>query len=141
MSTTRSPRSPRWDLLGHYQVRINDELFINRWRFLQNPLFAVLLTRIHGKDTERDPHNHSRPFVTIALTGAYAERVWPNPRNREHSYLRKHYRFVPVLVRQNEAHQIVHIVGKLRTLVLAGRHHGTFYFWTLQGPVDMRDYH
>jgi len=43
-------------------------------------------------------------------------------------------------VRQHEAHQIISIRGRLRTAVLAGRHHGTFYFWTPAGPVDWKQY-
>jgi hypothetical protein len=140
VSTIRSPRSPRWDFLGRYKVHVNDELFIDRWRLLQNPLFAILLTRIYKEDTARDPHNHSRPFITIALTGAYIERVWPDPRNPDISYLRQHPQFLPVLVHQTDAHEIIHIRRKLRTLVFAGRHHGTFYFWTKDGPVDWKEY-
>ena len=66
---TRSLRSPRWDFLGRYQVRVDGQLFIDRLRIIQCPWFAVLLTRIHHDDLDRDPHKHPGPDQYL-----YAER-------------------------------------------------------------------
>lgn len=140
MTTARSPRSQRWDLLGHYQVHVGGALFLNRLRIVQCPLFAVLATRIHGPDNDRDPHNHSRSIISIALTGGYTEQVWDTRATAVASRIRRHRRWVPYVLHQHEAHAITTISGPLRTLVLAGRHHGTFHFWTPAGPVDYRDY-
>jgi hypothetical protein len=138
--TTRSPRSQRWDLLGRYQVHVGGMPFLDRLRIVQCPLFALLATRIHGPDNDRDPHNHSRSIISIALTGGYTERVWDTRDMAARPRTRYHYRWVPYLLRQHEAHTITMISEPLRTLVLAGRHHGTFHFWTPAGPVDYRDY-
>jgi hypothetical protein len=151
--TERSPRSPRWDFLGRYQVRVDGELFLDRLRLVQTPLFAILLTRIYRDDAERDPHNHSRAFCTLILSGSYAERVWPRPEGlalpRSDSWAsdvlhqgheRHHGRFSLMRLPQGWAHSITRIDGPLRTLVIAGRHRGTWHFWTADGPVDWKDY-
>jgi hypothetical protein len=100
----------------------------------------VLLTRIAEADEDRDPHNHSRPFLTFILSGSYRERVWPGPRDVQCWRKRSHRRFSVMVMPQTWAHQITEISGQPLTLVLAGRHHGTWSFWTAEGPVDWRDY-
>jgi hypothetical protein len=143
--TERSPKSPRWDFMGRYQVRVGGELFLDRLRVIQCPWFAVLLTRICHDDNDRDPHNHSRPFATFILSGGYAERVYPMPDHMGRggagpSEVREHPRFSLRIMPQRWAHQITRIDGPLRTLVIAGRHHGTWHFWTKDGPVDWKEY-
>lgn len=139
-STRRSDRSPRWDLMGRYQVHVGGDLFIDRLRVVQCPLFAVLLTRIHGPDTGRDPHTHSRPFATFILSGSYTERVWPSPGRGLAATGRRHPRFSLRFMPATWAHQITEVNGPLRTLVIAGRHRGTWHFRTPDGPVDWKDY-
>jgi len=152
--TERSPRSSRWDFLGRYQVRVGGDLFLDRLRVIQTPLFAVLLTRIYVPDEGRDPHNHSRPFATSILSGGYAERVWPRPESRcgplrdtwasrvmHDGQAREHRRFSLMVLPQSWAHLITRVDGPLRTLVLAGRHHREpWSFWTEDGPVDWHRY-
>ena len=113
---------------------------LDRLRVVQCPWFAVLLTRICGADQARDPHNHSRPFLTLILSGSYIERVWADPRDLQRSRMRGHSRLSLMYMPQTWAHRITEISGRPLTLVLAGRHHGTWSFWTTQGPVDWRDY-
>jgi hypothetical protein len=136
---TRSARSPRWDFLGRYQVHVDGHLFIDRLRIIQCPWFAVLLTRIHQADTDRDPHNHSRAFWTFILSGSYTERMC-RTRAPDVTWTRRHRRFSVKSMPVTQAHEITEIQGPLRTLVFAGRHHGTFCFWTPAGPADWRDY-
>ena len=138
--TERSPRSPRWDFLGRYQVRVGGEVFLDRLRVVQTPWFAVLLTRIYAGDVDRDPHNHSRAFATFILSGGYTEIVWPRPGLRGAGRVRRHGRFSLRYLPQAWAHSITVIDGPLRTLLIAGRHHGTWHFWTPAGPVDWKDY-
>jgi len=126
--------------MGRYQVRVGGELFLDRLRVVQVPWFAVLLTRIYADDLDRDPHNHSRAFVTFIVSGGYAERVWNTSRVTGEGHVREHRRFSLRFLPQSWAHQITRVDGPLRTFVIAGRHHGTFHFWTAQGPVDWRDY-
>lgn len=139
-ATSRSDRSPRWDFWGRYQVHVDGELFLGRLRVIQCPWFAVLLTRIHGPDTGRDPHSHSRPFATFTLSGSYTERVWRDPAGLSSSRERRHPRFSLRFMPSAWAHEITGVRGPLRTLVIAGRHRGTWFFWTPDGPVDWKDY-
>lgn len=138
--TRRTPHSPRWDFFRKYQVEVDDELFISRWR-VQCPWFAVLASRIYHPDNDRDPHNHSRSFITICLTGNYLEYIF-DPGNPAAGpvRIRHHRRLHPYYVSHRHAHKIVALNGTVRTLVLAGRHHGTFWFCTPGGPVDWKDY-
>ncbi len=139
-ATQRARRSPRWDFMGRYQVRVGGELFIDRLRVIQCPWFAVLVSRIHGPDTGRDPHNHSRAFATFILSGSYTERVWASPADLAPWREREHPRWSLKVMRRSWAHEITSVRGPLRTLVIAGRHHGTWHFWTADGPVDWREY-
>ena len=140
-TTERSPRSPRWDLMGRYQVYVGGELFLDRLRLIQTPLFAVLVTRIHRADDGRDPHNHSRAFATFILSGGYAEQVWSRPGLRGYGRGRVHRRFSLMVLPQSWAHLVTRVDGPLRTLVFAGRHHREpWSFWTAGGPVDWREY-
>ena len=141
MTTYRSPRSPRWDLLGHYCVWVGNDLLLSRWRFLQTPLSAILLTRIYSRDTDRDPHNHSRSFITICLTGSYDECLHDADDLSQQEHEHRHHRWlVPYYVSHKQPHHISQTYGSVRTLVLAGRHHGTFWFFTTEGRVDWKDY-
>jgi hypothetical protein len=139
-ATVRSQRSPRWDLLGRYRVEVDSRLMLDRLRIVQCPWFALLLTRIREADKVRDPHNHSRPFLTLILQGSYTERVWADTRDMRRSRVRGHRRFSMMFMPQASAHQIIQTTGRPLTLVLAGRHHDTWSFWTAQGPVDWRGY-
>jgi len=140
-ATERSRRSARWDLMGRYQVRVGGELFLDRLRLIQTPLFAILITRIHLPDADRDPHNHSRAFATFILSGGYSEQVWPHPQRPGSSKVRLHKRFSLMRLPQSWAHRIVSVDGPLRTLVFAGRHHREpWSFWTVDGPVDWGEY-
>ena len=135
----RSPKSPRWDLLGRYKVWVGGRLLLSRLRVVQCPLFAVLLTRIHSRDTDRDPHNHSRSFITICLTGSYDECLH-DPGDLDHHQHRHHFQLIPYYVSHRQPHHISHLYGSVRTLVLAGRWHGPFWFFTRDGRVDYREY-
>ena len=156
-STSRTPRSPRWDLLHRYQVHVDGKLHLDRLRVAQTPWFAILLTRILEPDPGRDPHNHSRRIIwTWILRGGYTERVWPRPeaiaRYRDaadaswaadilsNGQERKHRRFSLMGLPQSWAHRITDVRPGTVTLVLAGRHHRTWSFWTADGPVDWKDY-
>jgi hypothetical protein len=91
--------------------------------------------------------------VTCILSGSYAERVFPRPWGlatpRDDSWAsgvlhdgakRRHPRFSLLYLPQQWAHQITAIRQPLVTLLFAGPHHGTWHFWTQDGPVDWRDY-
>ncbi len=154
ITTRRSPKSPRWDLMGRYRVEVGGELFLDRLRIVQCPLFAVLLTRIRQPDAGRDPHSHSRAFATLILSGGYTERVWPRPEGLRgperdtwashvlhQGHERRHGRFSLRCLPQSWAHRITRVDGNLRTLVIAGPHHREpWSFWTPDGPVPWQEY-
>jgi hypothetical protein len=156
-ATTRSPRSPRWDLLGRYQVRVDGRLMLDRLRLVQTPLFAILVTRILEPDPGRDPHDHSRSFMSWILRGGYTERVFPRPDARarslartdcqgwasdllRHGFEHRHRRWSAHVMPSRWAHSITHVEAGTLTLVLAGRYRGDWSFWTPDGPVLRPDY-
>jgi hypothetical protein len=55
--------------------------------------------------------------------------VWIDPKQLDKYFEREHSRMHLVRVRRTEAHQIIEVRGKLRTLVFAGRFCGPFYFY------------
>ena len=124
-TTERSSRSPLWGFLGRHWVRVGGKPF---------------LTRIHGPDEGRDPHDHSRWFASLILTGAYDETVWTDPSDLSLTRRRVHWAGSVHVMRTEHAHLITEVRGSLRTLVVAGRHRGGWSFWTPGGKVDWRDY-
>ena len=135
MSTKRSAKSLKWNA-GHSTVDVDDKRFISRWGFAV-PWFSVLVSRIYAPDTGRDPHDHSRPFVSIALRGGYTEQVHTG---RGWSVRRVHKRWRPYYLPRRHAHQITAVEGELVTLVFAGRWLRSFRFWTKDGPVPHEEY-
>ena len=131
-----------------YRVDVDGKPHLRRLRVAQTPLFAVLLTRILEPDPGRDPHNHSRRIIwTWILRGGYTERVYPAPelltgdvRGFVHGNERIHHRWSLMGLPQSWAHRITSVRPGTLTLVLAGRHRGTWHFFTADGPIDWKDY-
>lgn len=139
VSTVRSSKSHRWDLMGKYYVEVNGKVFLNRLRVILTPWFGVYFTRIYGPDLDRSPHNHSRWFATFILSGSYVEERWVIPEMTSLG-TRCHRRFSIKVMRRDQAHNITKMNSAVRTLVLCGPHYDSFKFWTPEGPVDWRDY-
>ena len=138
--TERSSRSPRWGFLGRHWVRVGGRPFLDRRQVIQVPWFSLLLTRIHGPDEGRDPHDHSRWFASLILSGGYDETVWTDPSDLSRTRSRSHWKWSVHVMRAGHAHLITAVRPPLRTLVIAGRHRGTWSFWTPAGKVDWREY-
>jgi hypothetical protein len=132
VNVERTEHSQYWDLMRWYHVHVNGEPFLRRFRWIQTPLFAVYTTRIFRDDLDRPPHTHSRAFITIVLTGGYAELV-------NGTTAREHRRFRPRYIGHRDAHQITRVDGELRTLLLAGWRYRTWVYDTPGGKVDWRD--
>ena len=141
--------SPQWAFMQGYQVTKDGRPFLDRLRVVQTPWFSVLLHRIHGPDPDRDPHDHPWWFASLILSGSYDELLWDHPEDigkpaaRDAvgwARKRHHGRFSLMPVKLSQAHQITKVNGVLWTLVLAGRRHGSWRFWTPAGPVDWHDY-
>lgn len=130
---------PRWGVNRPYWVRVGDEPFLDRRVLFICPWAAVLLSDIHGPDTGRDPHDHSRPFISWVLSGGYAELVYDDPSGLS-ARARFHRRWSVHRMPVGKAHSITEVTGPLRTLVIAGRSRGTWSFWTRDGKVDWKLY-
>lgn len=131
---------PAWAVWRDYWVRVGDGPFLDRKVLMICPWFGVFITRIHKPDISRHPHDHSRPFISLILTGGYSERVWDNPADLSSSTHRIHGSWSLHKMPVSKAHKIVAIKGTLRTLVVAGRSRGTWAFWTQDGKVDWKEY-
>jgi hypothetical protein len=138
-ATSRSPCSLRWGFGGRHRVWVDGELHLIRRR-VQCPIFALLATRIYTPDSGRAPHNHSRWFATLILSGGYWESVWDDPADLSACRERHHGRFSVMVLRRDQAHRITRVEGKLRTFVVAGPWRADFEFWTDGGPVPRARY-
>jgi hypothetical protein len=138
--TERSARSSRWGLMAPDRRRVDGQPFITRRQVIQTPLFSVLFSRIHGPDGRGDPHDHSRWFASLILSGGYTETVFTDPSDLSRTRARRHRAGSVHVMRAEHAHLITSVRGPLRTLVIAGRHRGTWSFWTAAGKVDWREY-
>lgn len=145
MASRRTERKnggmPSWGVNRAYWVRVGDEPFLDRRVLAICPWFAVLLSDIYGPDTGRDPHDHSRGFASLILSGSYAEDVYSDPRDLGRVTSRRHRRWSLHRMPASRAHSITSVPGgRVRTLVIAGRSRGTWSFWTSQGKVDWKAY-
>jgi len=123
---------------GRYTSVVNGKLLLSRWR-LTWPWAGIMINRIHSPDTERDPHSHTRWFVTVCLRGWYTERVFTDPDNLTAWYWRIHQPWLPYFMPVKYAHTITHTHGKLTTLMITGRWRRPIQFWTKDGPVASED--
>jgi hypothetical protein len=113
--------------------------YLSRLRVVQTPWFSVLLHRIHAPDLDRDPHDHPWAFASFILSGGYTEVIYSEPGSRD-ARIREHRRWSLHAMPLHLAHKITGIDGVLWTLVIAGRRHPSWRFWTENGPVDWKDY-
>jgi hypothetical protein len=127
-----------WGVNRDYWVRVGDELFLDRKILVICPWFGVFLTEIRKPDAgDRPPHDHSRSFISLILSGGYMELVYSDPAVMS-VRARFHRRWSVHVMPRRKAHVITEISGRLRTLVVAGRSRGSGSFWTPQGKVDWK---
>jgi hypothetical protein len=123
-----------------YWVRVGGKPFLDRRIWFICPLGGIFLTRIHAPDEGRDPHDHSRTFTSLILSGGYREDVYTDPDDLSRKVSRQHGLFSLHVMRREYAHQITSIREPLRTLVIAGRWRGISSFWTASGKISWKDY-
>jgi hypothetical protein len=133
-------KSPRWALFQPFRVSKHGEPFLFRLRLLQTPWFSVLIHHIQQNDLDRAPHDHPWPFASLILRGSYRELLWEDPARFDYPRTRIRRRFSLRAVKLSQAHQITELHGEVWTLVVTGRHQGTWRFWTPVGPIDWREY-
>jgi len=139
-SGSRVKKSPRWALFQPFRVDKGGEPFLFRMRVQQTPWFSLLIHHIQQDDLDRAPHDHPWPFASLILRGGYREKVWDDPTRFDESRIRTRKPGSIRAIKLRQAHQITALHGDVWTLALAGRHHGTWRFWTREGPVDWREY-
>jgi hypothetical protein len=131
---------PKWGINRDYWVGVGDEPFLDRKVLIICPWFGVFLTDIHKPDTGRHPHDHSRPFISLILSGGYVEVVHDNPEKPGEFTRKFHTRYSTHRMRMTEAHNITIVDKNTRTLVFAGKSRGTWSFWTPDGLVDWKEH-
>lgn len=128
------------------------KVYLRRWYLMRFPkLFSIRLHHILLPDTDRDPHDHPWPFVSIILRGGYDE-VW-SPEADEFRRVFKHLwtwsaAQRPKRVRRishhrsTDLHQITrfHRPGGAWTLFITGPERRVWGFQTSDGWMDYKRY-
>jgi hypothetical protein len=114
-------------------------VYLRRLRVVQTPWFSVLVHWINEPDAGRHPHDHPWPFCSFVLRGFYHEEVWPST-NAFYKYRipplqHFHQRWSIHKMGLDAAHRIVLVSPRLMTLVLTGKRHYKFSFWTPDGQI------
>lgn len=139
-SAGRVKKNVRWAFLQKFRVEKAGEPFLFRLRVLQTPWFSVLIHHIQQDDLDRAPHDHPWPFASLILRGGYHELIWDEPSQLSESRSRTRKPGSFARIKLDQAHQITELRGDVWTLAFTGRHHGTWRFWTKEGPIDWRNY-
>lgn len=133
------PRSPRWAFMRRLSIpsKIHPgEVYLDRLRVIETPLFGVYVHWIHEPDSDRDPHDHPWTFWSIILRGEYTERVWDRPHLGTAEYKGYRRRWLQGTIHkmtQEKAHQIEEASSGLVTLIIRGRRKRTWGFWDSAG--------
>lgn len=135
-------RAREWKVMRHRHFGRVGDPYLDRTILIGTPWFGVYLHHIWREDRDDFPHDHPWPFVGIVLTGGYVEDVYADPGRHRLSQVREviRRRWSVRRVPRGEAHRITSIRPGTRTLVLRGRHHGEWGFWTTAGWVLWSDY-
>lgn len=147
MTKRTSQVSPRWALWRWFEIpdRNNPEVvYLKRLRIIQTPWFAVYLHWIYLPDSDRDPHDHPWKFWSFILQGGYREFLWTSRYDREDNLLYHEvndwdqYSLHKMPIRY--AHQIVSVEPGTVTLIITGKRHRIWGFWTPEGWVPYNKY-
>lgn len=135
----------RWAFLRWADIpdaRDPQETYLRRLRVVQTPWFAIYVHWIYQADEDRDPHDHPFAFCSLILRGWYRERVWVTPGdiNRGIWRTKTWERLTAHRMPRRYAHMIVEASENLVTLIITGRNHGGWGFWTPEGKVPWQEY-
>lgn len=126
------------------------QVYLRRWYLIRfAKLFSIRLHHILLPDTDRDPHDHPWPFVSIIVRGGYNE-VWspamPDPSRRSalwHHYALTHEKVVRRIShhRSTDLHQIQRFHrGSTWSLFITGPEKRVWGFQTPDGWMTWKDY-
>jgi hypothetical protein len=128
-----------WQWMDIPSTEHPDLVYLRRLRVVQTPWFSVLVHWINEPDTGRYPHDHPWPFCSFVLRGNYHEEVWLNAKHfyRDGAKPRQltHRRWSIHKMGLDAAHRIMQVSPRLVTLVLTGKRHYKFNFWTPIGKI------
>lgn len=101
--------------------------YMYRWVLLSTPWFKFYIHRFVADDWSLDLHDHPKRFISIGLSGCYAEH---QPGNRVRLYQAPWIRSFPAA----HIHRITLLDGDCWTLVIVGRSVREWGFWH-EGPA------
>ena len=141
-STVSGKRSPNWSLLSKMVIPCkNGEQYLVRWRIIQTPLFGVFLHDLNAPDAAGDPHDHPWNFWSIILRGSYVECYYPHPEvSLDYKRYRYWKRWTIHRMTKDQAHRIVLLDRRTKTLIFTGRRSRVWGFFTPTGWVSWKTY-
>jgi hypothetical protein len=128
----------QWAWMQSFQITKGGKLYLERLRILQTPLFSIYIHRIHIPDLDEFPHDHPWWFASLVLSGGYTENIYFAQDNLANTRVRIRGRWSLRSMPRHRAHRITAIKETLWTLVLTGKHHQSWSFWTPAGPLDWK---
>jgi hypothetical protein len=133
-------RSPKWGFLEGMDIGTDGDPYLDRLRIINTPFFNLYLHHIHRADLERSGHDHPWSFLSIVLSGAYKEEVWPYKECPGYSREFTRKRFSIHKMGQSSAHTITSIYGILWTLVITGPRRSDWGFYPNGKFIHWKDY-
>lgn len=137
-------RSPRWAFMSPMTLRdAEGNVYLERLRILDTPLFGVYIHHITAEDPDRDLHNHPWPFLSIVLSGHYIEEITREPHaDVWKTELEAHKRGSIHKFSLAWAHRIRSVDDGTWTLIIRGRRRPNWGFFIAPGHlVPWRVYH
>lgn len=121
-------RSPMWAFMAPYRIPAEGDVYVQRLRLIETPLFRIWLHRIYRPDRDLELHDHPCSFLSIVLCGSYDEQVY-----RGDDFTRppvaRHVRWFN-LKRAERPHRISWVSrSPVWTLVLGGPRRREWGFW------------
>jgi len=137
---TRRTGWKRWSIGSYFSVYKDGELYLERRRLIQTPVFGVYLHHIAMEDKDRDLHDHPWTFGTLILKGGYTESYRPEAdkfgTEQHRVWKRWSYHKMPL----RAAHKIETLKDNTYTLVFTGPRRKDWGFHTPEGYVRWQDY-
>lgn len=75
VSPTAPPAGFWQRLLGRYDIKIGDNVYMERWRLVHRKWLGVRVHHILRSDADRELHDHPFDYVSVILKGGYFEHV------------------------------------------------------------------
>lgn len=136
--------SPRWAFMKWYRIMDyydKDALYLKRLRVFACPWFGIHIHWIMLPDTGPDPHDHPYNFTTYILRGGYTQQVHPYAHvhvGLSHTLTMDRWRMFHM--DRGKAHRVLTVKPRTVTLVVTGKRHRGWGFYTGYGYVPWEEY-